>query len=505
MLSRRSLEDIIRTGFQLAEKLHMQALDLQQQRGLECIGENIKNGGLAVGVGPPGTGKTMVFSKAYVENLENIDSDEVIVHIAPTNRLVEETAERTIALLVSRGYDEKDLNSIVRVYGSHFEPKPLDKDVKLVFTTGYQPGALAKLSMSRNAVHVMIDEASTTAFHEAFISLSIALTKEIKSKRGEFIASFNVIGDPMQAIVEYGGSRWKYEHLIVYRMILSIIPEDERDDVKYNPSKMFELAEKYANQSEIGYFFLNKTYRMPKPTEILVSMPFYDEKLVAVRDYNEALKNILSDSSQINSFINRSHFLNRYEKVRETIDNALDSAIPIVYIVDRDGYKKSRYGGYLGLDEYDDIRTKLGSEIAAYLAYRTTVQKIMLLAPYNDIVQQAHWYTRRSFGDLLEKRLEKLSFRTVHSALGSEADIIVAILGKEYIGETHETIYFQIPELINVQFSRHFRMLVIIGDVEKLADNMNKIGGEFKHVSRIKNAIEKLKEKDLIKITKINN
>lgn len=502
-MTRITLDNIVKFGVELACEFRSPNLDQEQTKGLRFIKENIERGGLAVGIGPPGTGKTMVFSRAYAESFGEIDKDEVIVHIAPTNRLVEETAVRTVALLTEQGFNEQDLKNSIRVYGSHFEPAPLTGDVKLVFSTGYQPGALVKLSRLKRKVHIMVDEASTTAIHQAFISLSMALVNEIKKDNVEFIASLNVIGDPMQAIVESYEPRWKYEHLIVYRITLSIIPEEERKTVLMDPPKIFSLAEKYADKSGIKYFFLNKTYRMPKPTEVLVSIPFYEQKLQAVKDCKQVLRDMLSDSSRTYSLISDSQCLRRYNDVKEAIDNALDSQIPVVYIRDSgDAYSTSR--SYRGLDEYDELRSRLGGEIAAYLALRTVARRIMMIAPYNEIIQQARWYVRSSFAKILEEeRVKAIGFSTVHSVLGSEADIIVAVLGKEYPGSKYETLYFQMPELINVQLSRHSRLIVIIGNIEKLADNMSKKGKGYKHIGKLKMAVENLKERDYIAMAEI--
>lgn len=501
MARRIALDDLIEAGRRMAEEFRSFTLDTEQQKGLECISKNIRDGGLAVGVGPPGTGKTIVFNRVYADSFDSVDEKEAVIHVAPTNRLVEETAVRTIALLTIKGFDVGSLRSMIRVYGSRFEPEPLDKDVRFVFTTGYQPGALIKLSQHKSSVHLMVDEASTTALHEAFISLSTSLVNEIRKRNVRFVGSFNVIGDPMQAIVAPSEIRWKHEHLIVYRLVLSIIPEDEREEVLRDPPKMFEVAEKHASVSGLRYFFLDRTYRMPNPTETLVSIPFYDRKLKAAKNYSDALKGVLLENSQVPSFVNETLHLGKQNKVREALDNALESRIPVVYVRDKGPAFSLEHGRrFRGLDEYDRLRSTLGSEVAAYVALRTCVPRIMLVAPYNELVQQARSFALSRFARHLGERRYSLSFSTVHSALGSEADIVVAILGKEYVGEHHETLYFQTPELINVQFSRHSRMLIIIGNIERLAKKMSGKGEGYKHVGRIAEAIENLKGEELIRV-----
>lgn len=483
----------------MAGESRLLSLGQEQQKGLEYISENVKHGGLAVGVGPPGTGKTAIFNKAYADTIEDVERDEVVIHVAPTNRLVEEAAVRTMTLLLLKGYDVENLRSSIRVYGSRFEPRPLDENTKLVFTTGYQPGALLRLSRFKRRIHLMVDEASTTALHEAFVSLSLSLANEIRRKNLEFIGSFNVIGDPMQAIVESAGTSWKYEQLIVYRMILSILPEDERKEVRRNPPRMFEIAERYASGSGIKYFFLDRTYRMPEPTELIVSIPFYEGRLRAARRYTDALKGILLEGSQAQSLLRETACLSKFKEVKEALDNALESQVPIVYIKDK-GPAYSGIRSFRGLDEYDVLRSTLASEVAAYAALRTNVSRVMVVAPYNEVVQQARAHALGRFARHLGERKRSLSFATVHSVLGSEADIVVAVIGKEHIGKRHETIYFQTPELVNVQTSRHSRMLIIIGNVERLAKNMVKKGEGYEHVSRIAEAVEELKSGGFINL-----
>jgi hypothetical protein len=103
-----------------------------------------------------------------------------------------------------------------------------------------------------------------------------------------------------------------------------------------------------------------------------------------------------------------------------------------------------------------------------------------------------------------EELKRRIRVSTIHSALGSEADIIVAVLGKEYKGKEEDkmTIYFQTPELINVQFSRHRRMLVIIGNIEKLANAFEKTRTPY--VSLLTKALNELKERELISEVKFS-
>jgi hypothetical protein len=61
---------------------------------------------------------------------------------------------------------------------------------------------------------------------------------------------------------------------------------------------------------------------------------------------------------------------------------------------------------------------------------------------------------------------------TVQSMIGGERDLVVTMLGKEYAAsegaDMFATLYAREPELLNVQLSRHRRLLVATGCVECL-------------------------------------
>jgi len=478
-------------------------LDPAQLQGVDKIADAIAYGGMSVGVGPPGTGKTVMFNVTQSDVFEKLDKSEVIVYVAPTNRLVEECTVRTLAYLLVKGFNEAELGNLIRVYGSRFKPEPLKNDVKIVFTTPFQPGALKDLSRIKDAVHLMVDEASTTPLHGPFIELAMSMVKAHKNKRMEWLYSFSVIGDPMQAIAEGYKSSEKFKLLIVGRTLMKLIPEDERKVVQQDPPKIFELANKHASSLGIKYFFLDNTYRIPKPTELLVSIPFYNEMLKGVESYKQRLKDIKLEAPSL-----RSSVLERCRRLKDEIlhkvDNALDSQIPIVYVRDRGlAYTYRAHGVVIGrrpqeIDELDVFRAELASEIAAYL-FTTTVDdvKIDVLTPYTEMKTQIQLTLKRLIDAKLDQKLrQRIRVSTIHSALGSEADIIVVALGKEYKGDETTTIYFQTPELINVQFSRHKKLLVIIGNIERLVRGFEKSG--YAHISRLTEALNKLRGQGLI-------
>jgi len=497
---RKDLNQIIRDGVNFANRLREIFVDDSQKEGVDSIEKVVDHGGISVGVGPPGTGKTHVFSFVMSEIYQDLDEDEAVVYVAPTNALVGEAAVRTIAYLAKKGFTEKDLVNTLRIYGSHYRSPELNDSVKMVFTTGYQPGALKRLAEIKRRIHLFVDEASTTALHEAFMPLSMSIElmlmrRDVKSLK--FIGSFSVIGDPMQALIDPSyGWKWKIEQLIVSRLIMAQIPEDEREVVKQDPPKMFELAKNYAkSSSDVKYFFLSKTFRMPRPTELLVSIPFYNRMLTAARDYKEAMKDVeivIRDST----LIGNSKFLGRMSGI---IEEAISARVPIVYI--RDPRKAYSESPIKGLDDYDERRAVLGAEIAAYMAYHTNLTRIAVIVPYNEMVGQIRFYIARRFRSYLGDRMRRISVRTVHSSLGLDSEAVIAIMGKEYKGaEGFETIYYQSPELINVQFSRHMKILIVIGSIERLAKNMQ---DKHQYVGRLQESLEELKKEGVVRIAKM--
>lgn len=475
-------------------------LDDTQLQGVNSIINSIEKGGMSIGVGPPGTGKTVIFNIAQKEVFERLDDDEIIVYIAPTNRLVEECAVRTLKYMLEKGLSEADLKNLVRVYGSRFKAEPLEKEIKVVFTTPYQPGALKSLHSMKNSLHLMVDEASTTPLHGPFIELAMSMVNIIREKRLDWFHSFSIIGDPMQAIVEGYKLQEKFRLLIVGRILMEAIPQSERSLVREDPSVIFKLAKSHLPSLGIGYFFLENTYRIPKPTEYLVSIPFYSSMLKGVEDYKQRLSGVKRESPGT-----KSKVLDRCKLIRNTIrdalDNALDSCIPVVYFRDRGQAYKGKAGRRPPeIEELDVLRARISYEIAAYLLASTADPiRVEVLTPYVEMKTQMQLGLRQLVGEELKQELDRrVKISTVHSALGSEADIVIVTMGKEYRGEgISETIYFQTPELINVQFSRHRRLLVIIGNVEALVRNFEKVK-HAKNVSRLREALNELRQQGLV-------
>jgi hypothetical protein len=497
-LGLRELLDEAESMVPLVSAIH---LDNTQRETANNVLNVVESGGVAVGIGPPGTGKTAVINIAEFEVFEGIDRDEAVIYVAPTNRLVRESAVRTLALLLSKGYSRSELSGLIRVYGSQFKPEHLNEDVRIVFTTPYQPGALKSLSRIKHTVHLMVDEASTTPLHGPFIEIAMAMADVIRRKQLEWIYSFSVIGDPMQAIAGEYTLRDKFKLLIVGRLLLESMPEDIRELVLQNPPKLFELAEKYRSL-DFKYSFLKYTYRIPRPTESIVSKSFYNEMLEGVESYDQRLKDIKLEAPGITSNVLQRCLILNESNIRNKLDNALDSQIPVVYIEDKGPAYRAEGGRRpKELEELDVKRARAASEIAAYLVASTLDHvRIDVLTPYVEMKTQIQSHLDLLIGSMSELKSLKRRIRvsTVHSALGSEADIVVAVLGKEYRGEEHaETIYFQAPELVNVQFSRHKRLLVVIGNIKRLA-NAFKDRPHASHVSLVADALNELKGMGLV-------
>jgi superfamily I DNA and/or RNA helicase len=152
------------------------------------------------------------------------------------------------------------------------------------------------------------------------------------------------------------------------------------------------------------------------------------------------------------------------------------------------------------IEELDLFRSRLACEVAAYfLASTIDSVKIEVLTPYVEMKTQIGLMLWQLMGELKEELRKRIKVSTIHSALGSEADIVVVAMGKEY-GEygDKKTIYFQTPELVNVQFSRHRRLLVVIGNIKRLAKGFEKVD-YAKNLVRLTEALEELRKQELIK------
>jgi len=146
-------------------------------------------------------------------------------------------------------------------------------------------------------------------------------------------------------------------------------------------------------------------------------------------------------------------------------------SLPPLIVVDTEGYR------YEPGEEIEPHRVVIASSIALLLAHTLRciytrsrqVFSLAVIAPYSELVNVIYQVFLQLQSRLGTRGLEEwVQFSTVHSFLGGEADFVIAVLGREYYNPSRQflTIYFEEPELLNVQMSRHRLMLTVIGSVE---------------------------------------
>lgn len=435
--------------------------------------------GVAIVQGPPGTGKTTVFVDAVREMINRLNEGELIIYVAPTNKLVAQMLGRVAGTLFRHGYRREELLNMVRVYGSQFDyteceklSSNVDKNVRIVFATEYQRVS----GRDFNTIHFLIDEASRSKLHKPFITTARDIIEKLE--RGEGIyGSISVVGDPMQAIV-LGERYWKWRHIRVERLVIeeftrSLLELKGIESIEFDPHEL--MIQAYDHLRGEYFELLKLTYRLPSPTEIPISEGYYGGRLEARFSARERLKGMwLGKNPLIDDEL--------LKKVYRIVENAITSNLPLIIVEPIENHEYASEGE-TGVT-YDEIRAKLSIAFALALAY-TTEKETYVIAPYRDQILQTKLNYARRYGSLARRLgLEGLiEFTTVQKMLGSEADNVVAVLGKEHHGDLRQgepTIYFQEPELLNVQLSRHRRILVVIGNLRKLYKEAGKANQELR-------------------------
>jgi len=442
--------------------------------------------------GPPGTGKTSVYIEEFYRVLGNPTefSNDVLVYIAPTNQLVLQTFARFAYALLSRMGDLRSffkyVASNVYIYGSKIsifsyrdlndlKKVRLDRELGLddkqiisklmrikdairkqseggavegpifVFTTEWQQ---IMLETSNVTVKLLVDEASRSPIHRPFITMAkTILTKALRNEQF-YMTSFCVVGDPEQAIAL----------------------EPEYRDKGYlimNAVKKFLEEQKLIDKA---FAFLEFTKRLPHPTEEPISKAFYDGRLKSKKEAREAL-NIFS-----------------YEDVRKTCEKILATkpdkyAKQLCSLVESAVTTQTPMGtvvtpAFPSSETFEPKRVKVSAILAAIFALANENLEIAVTGPYVDTVLNAEAYYRRLIENVKPLSWAKVTFSTVHSMLGDEADVVISVLGKEWTGpgdDSYTTIYFDEPELLNVQFSRHRRLMIIVGNLERLRSSAAKL------------------------------
>ncbi len=435
--------------------------------------------------GPPGTGKTTVIESFIYHGVSDYvqDIEGVIVYIAPTNHLAAQAFERVVAVLLARDYTFRDIISIARLYGSKITVKnctkifkqfkigtqaPSSKEakqiiydnvdpdtVKIVFATEYQRVS-GRLTRKPDKIYLIVDEASKSPYYRAFISVADAIIRF-----QDYPYTLVALGDPEQAITVPEAFRIRRVPLLM-RKIGQILEENGIQD---------------------KYVMLDTTYRLPKPSEEPISHGFYDDRLHAHEPASFRLKEVgelFQDMRGRAEALIRNHvgWTGRLEKIFNAIYDAATTHRPII-ILQTPYFKSESIAA-----TYDKTRANLGIlaslVIEAFIteaerAGSYSIPTTMVTAPYSDIVTNISFNYRQKFGSITRQPRAA----TVHAVIGGESDFIVTILGKEYSGSTiqsywrpddeYKTMYFKEPQVLNVQLSRHHKLLIIIGAVDKLA------------------------------------
>jgi len=470
--------------------------------------------------GPPGTGKTSVYVEEFYRVLENPAefSNDVLVYIAPTNQLVLQTFARFAYALMSRMGDVRSafeyITSNVYIYGSKVsvynrsdleDLKKVGLGIELeldaerndllnklmrvkdvirkpserravegpifVFTTEWQQ---MTLEVSNATIKLLVDEASRSPIHRPFITTAkTILTKALRNEQF-YITSFSVVGDPEQAI--------------------ALEPEyRDRGYLIMNAVKKFLEEQKLTDKA---FAFLEFTKRLPHPTEEPISKAFYDGRLKSRKDAREALgvfsyedvrkacKKIVTAKSD------------RYVKqLCSLVESAVTTQIPMGIVA---------APTFPAGETFEPKRVKASAILAAIFALANENLEIAVTGPYIDTVLNAEAYYRRLIESIKPPSLgAKVTFSTVHSMLGDEADIVISLLGKEWTSaddDSYTTIYFDEPELLNVQFSRHRRLILIVGDIETLRRSAAKLDQELGRQLRRESDLSRVSKQKRLKL-----
>lgn len=430
----------------------------------------VANNNIALVQGPPGTGKTTTYMDVIENRIYRLSNDEVFLYVAPTNELVRDMFEKVCyyyAFLNPTSFD-KDLKSEVRVYGSQFDFHNCEEinnqvvpGVKVIISTNYQR---IFTRQGRLNFHLLIDEASKSPLHSPFQTMVNTILRE---KRLE--GSINIVGDPMQAISlsEYYSGKGKRLLMMPYFIRGKLdIPSDEA------PSDDAILGRARTEITDGTFTFLDTTYRLPGPSHKAVSTGYYQDELKADHPYSELKYQSIVNANILRNVIGEGE---KFRKVGKAIEEAVTTDVGMILISDNAGtaYESSYKKGLL----YDERRGEYGLVTAIILA-AITKRKTSVITTYVQQYMQMQMRMLGRYKDLIaryDKMLQNIGlrdlieFKTTQSMLGAETENAVLIMGKESAGGLKEkTIYFQEPELFNVQLTRHKGFFVIIGDLTRL-------------------------------------
>jgi DNA polymerase III delta prime subunit len=437
---------------------------------VNLVKKSIKDGGISLIQGPPGTGKTTVFELSIEDLFDVISSDYLLIYEAPTNKLVADMLQRIVEIYAKKG-NISDIAKEVRVYGSQFDyieyeeiVSKVDRDVKIILSTDYQRPYFA----TNKQLCLLIDEASRTPLHQPFIPFT---GKIIQMVGRPAMHCISVVGDPKQAITLGHHFKDEGENLLILNSLikghLGIKGVDISEDIT-------ELARRHLS-GEV-FEFLSYTHRMPHPTEVAISKAYYGGWLQSTTMVEERLKNAWSKT-----FASRLSRINeKFKKAVNIAEEAITTLRGIIYVdIDQDYPYGEEENAFL----FEPKRADAGIYLATCLS-SITHMKSAVLTTYTDQWQQMKLMFQKDLAPLVKPIVpeieELVSFGTIDRQLGSEEEIVVCILGKERCTINNFTRYFNEPELLNVQLSRHRRLLCIVGNLLKLRNTARRLNSELK-------------------------
>lgn len=458
------VSDLIKKNFELAQSGELVRYPLLEsnQRASDSIRRAIDNHRISVVQGPPGTGKTSTYSDVIQRRVDSLGSNEIFLYVAPTNELVYDMLDKVSQYYALKG----DLDSFkreVRVYGSQFDfanyeeiNRQLSSGVKVIISTNYQRVYSRDLELD---FHLLIDEASKSPLHTPFQTLVNTI-----SENDDLRGSISIVGDPMQAISLSDAYRGNKKRILMMPYFL----RGKLDIPSTDGVKDDEVLERARKEIKDGsYNFLDTTLRLPGPSHRGISSGYYDSALSARFGFSSRYGRTYMDENILRNLKNESV---AFERICEVIGNARDSDVGMLLIQDetQKPYANSKDGVL-----YDNNRGDAGI-VAAIILAATTKLKTTVVTTYVDQYLQMMIRFKRNYGKYIEKYLNKdigaIKFKTAQSMLGAESQNVVVVLGRETSSPRidQRTIYFQEPELLNVQLSRHKGFLVVVGNLKRM-------------------------------------
>ena len=428
---------------------------------------------LAAVQGPPGSGKTYIVELLAEEYIADrlLEPNELIFYIAPTNELVFDACVRVLAAIFRKIAPDREercrwargIPDVVRVLGYKIKSSrrpalrgicgdgieaarmvdlKIDENVRLVFATEFQRPYIED-KKGKRPIKVIVDESSKSPYFRALIPM---VRRIAANQYRDFPEALVALGDPQQAIsiTEYGRDI----------LLMNVVRRKLRE-----------------HGLEGRYKLLDVTFRLPAPSHEPISAGYYYGLLKAMEDGSRRLSELNFDSrnvlAQMNKYINASKA--EVQRVVSLLEDAVNSRIPLA-VLDVDAFRSN--------DTLDEARAKLGFYATlALLVWSGSIGGKSGLAA-TSIYSDMSWSIDFQMGRV---GLKFDNSYTVQAMIGGEQDFVVTMLGKEYAAsdwaEAFATLYAREPELLNVQLSRHRRLLVAIGCVECLKNFRLRRGG----------------------------